>query len=44
MGDLSGLERKRIRDVIAEQARRLAEATGLEMNIPEGDLIVINRP
>jgi serine/threonine-protein kinase HipA len=44
MGDLSGPERKRIRDVIAEQARWLAKATGLEMEIPEGDLIIINRP
>ena len=44
MGDLSGPERKRIRDVIAEQARWLAAATGLEIPIPEGDLIVINRP
>ena len=39
-----GLQRKQIGDVIAEQARSLASAAGLEVAIPERDAIILNRP
>ncbi|MDS9469696.1 HipA domain-containing protein [Paracoccus sp. MBLB3053] len=42
--EMSGPIRKRIGDAIAEQAHALAEALGLEMDIPERDAIIINRP
>lgn len=44
IAEMGGPTRKRIGDAIAEQARWLAPAVGLEINIPERDALVINRP
>lgn len=42
--DMNGPKRKRIGDAIAEQARSLVPAVGVDADIPERDLVVINRP
>lgn len=42
--EMGGPTRKRIGDAIAEQARWLAPALGVEITIPERDALVINRP
>lgn len=42
--EMSGPARKRIGDVIAEQARWISGALEMDLNIPERDLVVINRP
>ncbi|WP_166461939.1 HipA domain-containing protein [Paracoccus alkanivorans] len=44
ISDMFGPARKRIGDVISEQAKWLAVALGMDIPVPEGDLIVINRP
>ncbi|TQS70025.1 type II toxin-antitoxin system HipA family toxin [Rhodobacteraceae bacterium] len=41
---MTGPIRKRLGDVFSEQATSLANALGLDSDIPERDLIVINRP
>ena len=41
---LQGPGRKLIGDAIAEQARNLAQASGLEIVIPERDAPILNRP
>ena len=41
---MSGPARKRIGDVIAEQAQWLAPALETNLDVPERDLVVINRP
>lgn len=42
--DMNGPARKRIGDAISEQAKWIAPAVGEETDIPERDLIVVNRP
>lgn len=42
--DMTGPARKRIGDAIAEQAKWIALAVGEEIDIPERDMIVVNRP
>lgn len=42
--EMSGPSRKRIGDVISEQAKWLAVALDMDITVPERDLIVINRP
>ncbi|OJH45378.1 HipA domain-containing protein [Paracoccus sp. SM22M-07] len=42
--DMSGPRRKRVGDAIAEQAGSLAEAVGMQIDIPERDAMVLNRP
>lgn len=44
MGTLRGPVGKRLRDVLAEQGRHLNTAAECNLHVPEGDLIVINRP
>ena len=41
---LQSLKRKQVGDAIAEQARNLAPAAGLQVTIPERDALIINRP
>ncbi len=41
---LQGLKRKQVGDAIAEQARNLATAAGLQITIPERDALIVNRP
>ncbi|MBC7737364.1 MAG: hypothetical protein H7245_09145 [Candidatus Saccharibacteria bacterium] len=41
---LQGPGRRLIGDAIAEQARNLAPASGLEIAIPERDALILNRP
>ena len=41
---LQGPGRKLIGDAIAEQARNLAPAAGLDIGIPERDALILNRP
>lgn len=42
--EMSGPVRKRIGDAMAEQARSLATALEMTIDIPERDLVVLNRP
>jgi serine/threonine-protein kinase HipA len=42
--EMSGPVRKRIGDAMAEQARALAAALEMTIDIPERDLVVLNRP
>lgn len=41
---MAGPARKRIGDVMAEQARSLAGALAMDLAIPERDMISVNRP
>lgn len=42
--EMSGPVRKRIGDAMAEQSGSLAAALGMTIDIPERDLVVLNRP
>ncbi|MDP1669646.1 HipA domain-containing protein [Phaeovulum sp.] len=44
IGEMAGPARKRLGDAIAEQARPIAAALGLKIDIPERDAIYLNRP
>ncbi|AZV80948.1 type II toxin-antitoxin system HipA family toxin (plasmid) [Parasedimentitalea marina] len=44
MKDMRGPVKKRFRDVLAEQGKHLKAAADCGVEIPDGDLIVINRP
>ena len=44
IGGMAGPVRKRLGDVISQQARHIAPALGAEIEIPPRDLVVVNRP
>lgn len=44
IGDMQGPVRKRIGDAIAEQAKWLSAALDYDVDIPERDAVIINRP
>jgi len=44
MQDMRGPAKKRFRDVLAEQGRHIQAAVDCGIAVPDGDLIVINRP
>lgn len=44
IGEMQGPVRKRIGDAIAEQARWLSAALAVEIEVPDRDAVIINRP